>query len=273
MDQDQRRIHLIRALLDERDRQGIRPSSGSIKVPVSPEEQRSLLRALMNVRMPLPVPSEVLQIQDQYLAHRVRELGAVSPDELTVVERDHPVRSRMHLWRGDITLLATDAIMNAANSKMLGCFVPGHHCIDNAIHTFAGMQLRLACADLMSRQGRGEPSGRVKATPAFNLPSRYVLHTVGPVVQNHRPTQNDARDLRSCYSSCLTEATRLGCKSIALCCLATGIFGYPKRDAARIAIEETVAHLSSRDRAMHVVFDVFTDEDLRIYQNELNLHP
>ena len=170
MNQAERRVWLINALLDER------PDGRDVAVPAGADEQRDLLRALMNVRPPEALTTETLDVQDAYLHQRIVERGGAT-DAGTL-----PYRNHVAVWRGDITLLKADAIVNAANSQMLGCFVPGHHCIDNAIHTYAGMQLRLTCANLMCKQGHEEPTARVKVTPAFNLPSSHIFHTVGPIV-------------------------------------------------------------------------------------------
>ena len=257
MNQSERRRFLIEALLAER------PDGRSIAIPKDAEGQRALLRALMNVRPPEPVAPEVLHEQDAYLEQRLIERGgATSADALDY--HDH-----ITVWRGDITLLAADAIVNAANSQMLGCFVPGHSCIDNAIHTYAGIQLRLACAELMAEQGHEESAGRVKATPAFNLPSRLVYHTVGPIVPSHRPGPREELLLRSCYESCLAEATRAGLSTLAFCCISTGVFGYPQRKAARVAIDAVRTHLSNNDPNLKVVFNVFLKTDEAIYQELL----
>ena len=211
MNQAERREFLIRALLAERE------DGDSIAVPADTDSQRNLLRALMNVRPPEPLAPETLTIQDAYLQERLVERGgAVNVATLAY-------HGRIALWRGDITLLASDAIVNAANDQMLGCFVPGHSCIDNAIHTYAGMQLRLSCAELMRAQGHAEPTGQIKVTPAFNLPSRYVFHTVGPVVAGHNPGPREELLLRRCYESCLAQATERGLHTLAFCCISTGV--------------------------------------------------
>ena len=186
MNQSERRLFLIEALLAERS------DGKNIQVPADADSQRRLLRALMNVRPPKPLAPEVLDVQDAYLAQRLVERGGATRID-TLAFRD-----RIAVWRGDITLLAADAIVNAANDQMLGCFVPGHSCIDNAIHTYAGMQLRGACSQLMDVQGHAEPTGRVKVTPAYNLPSRYVFHTVGPIVASHNPGPREELLLRRC---------------------------------------------------------------------------
>lgn len=264
MIQDERRRLLIGALLAER------ADGGAIAVPDDADDQRTLLRALMNVRPPAPVAPEMLAVQDAYLAGRLRERGGpVDAAGLPVVDEGDPVLSRVALWRGDITLLAADAIVNAANDQMLGCFVPGHHCIDNAIHTFAGMQLRLECARLMAEQGHAEPTGQVKVTSAHNLPSRLVLHTVGPIVRGEAPGERDRALLASSYRACLREATERGLGTIALCCVSTGVFGFPQEDAARVAVETTLDHLRHDDPAIKVIFDVFLQTDQRIYQELL----
>ena len=257
MNQAERRVWLIKALLDER------PDGRSIAVPAGTSEQRDLLRALMNVRPPEALAAETLDLQDAYLQQRLLERGGVTDADTL------PYRDRVAIWRGDITLLKTDAIVNAANSQMLGCFVPGHRCIDNAIHTYAGMQLRLACANLMDEQGHEEPTARVKVTPAFNLPSSYVFLTVGPIVPSHKPGPREKLLLRRCYSSCLGEATRRGLGTLAFCCISTGVFGYPQEAAARVAIDAVRHHLDRNDPNLKVIFNVFLAPDEAIYRDLL----
>lgn len=257
MNQSERREFLIRALLTER------PDDRSIEIPTDAEGQRALLRALMNVRPAETVASDVLHVQDAYLEQRLTERGGATDAERL------PYHDRIAVWRGDITLLAADAIVNAANSQMLGCFVPGHSCIDNAIHTYAGMQLRLACANLMNEQGREEPTARVKVTPAFNLPSSYVFHTVGPIVPSHKPGPREELLLRRCYTSCLKEATRRGLGTLAFCCISTGVFGYPQEAAARVAIDAVRHHLDRNDPNLKVIFNVFLAPDEAIYRDLL----
>lgn len=262
--QNERRRTLIDALLAER------ADSANIVIPADAPGQRALLRALMNVRPPAPIADELLAVQDTYLAERLRERGgAVDATGLEPVDAADPALSRIALWRGDITLLAADAIVNAANSQMLGCFAPGHRCVDNAIHTYAGIQLRLECARIMRAQGHAEPTGQVKVTPAYNLPGKNIFHTVGPVVQGGRPTKRDRELLARCYRSCLAEATRRGLRSLAFCCISTGIFGFPQDEAAAIATNSVREHLTKHDQELKVIFDVFTDADQRIYQRLL----
>lgn len=257
MNQAERRAWLIKLLLDER------PDGHSIAIPAGAGEQRNLLRALMNVRPPEALADEALDIQDAYLQQRLLERGGAT-DAGTL-----PYRDRISVWRGDITLLKADAIVNAANSQMLGCFAPGHHCIDNAIHTYAGMQLRLTCAGLMSKQGHEAPTACVKVTPAFNLPSGCIFHTVGPIVPSHKPGPREELLLRRCYTSCLEEATHRKLNTLAFCCISTGVFGYPQEAAARVAIDAVRHHLDHNDPNLKVIFNVFLASDEAIYRSLL----
>ena len=249
MTQDERRVWLIRALMDE---QGYRNG-----IPQDVSEQKRLLRGLFNVRPPMEASAEFLAVQDAYLREATREKGVTRLSDLT------PVQNGLYLWRGDITTLAVDAIVNAANSALLGCFSPNHACIDNAIHTYAGVQLRLACYELMQAQGHEEPTGAAKITPGFCLPAKHVLHTVGPIVSG-RLTEQHCHELASCYESCLALAEENGIGSVAFCCISTGVFGFPQDAAARIAVETVKAY---RKRCpIDVVFNVFKEADLRLYQ-------
>lgn len=257
MNQAERRIWLIDALLNER------PDGRGVAVPAGASEQRDLLRTLMNVRPPEALAAEVLNVQDAYLQQWLVERGGAAD------ARTLPYCNRIAVWRGDITLLKADAIVNAANSQMLGCFVPGHHCIDNAIHAYAGMQLRLICAGLMCKQGHEEPIARVKVTPAFNLPSSHIFHTVGPIVPSHKPGPREELLLRRCYTSCLEEATRRKLDTLAFCCISTGVFGYPQEAAARVAIDAVRHHLDHNDPNLKVIFNVFLASDESIYRNLL----
>lgn len=183
-----------------------------------------------------------------------------------------PLNEHVLLWRGDITTLAVGAIVNAANSQMLGCWVPGHHCIDNAIHTYSGVQLRAECARLMEEQGAEEPTGMAKITPAYNLPCKRVIHTVGSIA-NGNPTNLHRAQLASCYTNCLGLAASEGLASIAFCCISTGVFGFPQREAAQIAVRTATEWLGSHDSEMRVVFNVFSKTDERIYRELLGLQP
>lgn len=252
MDQAERRTYLIKALLRER------PSCRRQEIPRQVERQKVLLRGLMNVRAPRAVSDEFLQVQDAYLQHELAEAGITRVDELT------PVSGDLYLWQGDITRLECGAIVNAANSGLTGCYIPNHACIDNCIHTYAGVQLRLACAELMQRQGHEEPTGQAKITPAYNLPCRYVLHTVGPIVSGD-VTAEDERLLASCYRSCLALAEENGVESLAFCCISTGIFHFPNRRAAEIAVQTVRQYKAASGSRMKVIFNVFKDHDREIY--------
>jgi len=263
MTQDERRQWLISYLLAER------PDLVDVRIPADEESQRDLLRALMNVRPPEPVEDEFLGVQDAYLKERLVERGVTRLEDLDPVPSESDAGAALYLWRGDITTLAVDAIVNAANSRMLGCFVPGHHCIDNAIHTFAGVQLRRACAELMWAQGHEEPTGSAKITLGYNLPAKYVVHTVGPIVYGPRPTAQDELALRSSYRNCLDAAYAEGCESIAFCCISTGVFHYPNELAARAAVDEVRTWLDRTGASMKVVFNVFLQKDEQIYRELL----
>ena len=253
MDQNQRRRYLLDQLLAEQ------PRYSEIPVPDGEQPQKDLLRSLMNVRLPAPISEEFLRIQDEYLQQAFAEKGVTDLADLT------PVSGDLYLWQGDITLLKVDAIVNAANSGMLGCFHPLHNCIDNCIHTYAGIQLRAHCARLMEAQGEDEPTGQAKITPAYNLPSKYVLHTVGPIVQG--PLKDlHRRQLASCYRSCLALAAESHCESVAFCCISTGVFGFPQNEAAQIAVDTVRTWKTQTGSPMKVVFNVFKDEDLHLYQ-------
>ena len=253
MTQTERRRYLIQALLEER------PEYADIQIPPDVPEQKRLLRSLFNVRMPRPISEDFLKMQDAYLQEEIRRKGITGLDSL------HPVREGIYLWQGDITTLRCDAIVNAANSGMLGCFVPCHGCIDNAIHTFAGVQLRLACARIMDGQGRQEETGGAKLTSAFNLPCRYILHTVGPIVSG-RLTQRDCDLLASCYRSCLELAEENHIKSVAFCCISTGEFHFPNQQAAEIAVNTVMEFKEKTPSNMEVIFNVFKDMDAAIYR-------
>ena len=252
MTQAERRRFLIDALLAER------PSCRKQDVPNDAQRQKILLRALMNVRPPKPVSPEFLTVQDAYLRQALAEDGITRAEDLTPVDGD------LYLWQGDMTRLACGAIVNAANSGMTGCYVPNHACIDNCIHTFAGVQLRLDCAELMARQGHEEPTGQAKITRAYNLPCGYVLHTVGPIVTG-RVTPEDERLLASCYRACLELAEAHGVKSVAFCCLSTGVFHFPNDRAAQIAVRTVRQYKAETDSEMKVIFNVFKDLDRELY--------
>ena len=252
MTQQERRIYLIGELLKEQ------PKYRDIEIPQNEQEQKRLLRSLMNVRPPMPIGEDFLSVQDAYLQEETARRGVTDIADLT------PVEPGIYLWQGDITTLKCGAVVNAANSGMTGCYAPCHGCIDNAIHTFAGVQLRQKCAEIMARQGHGEPTGQAKITPAYNLPCEYVLHTVGPIIYG-RVTQSDRELLASCYRSCLKLAQENGIKSVAFCCISTGEFHFPNEEAAKIAVD-TVRQYK---RDTEVIFNVFKNVDNQIYRELL----
>jgi O-acetyl-ADP-ribose deacetylase (regulator of RNase III) len=253
MDHDEKRLYLIKYLLAEQ------PGYKNMEIPKDTEEQKRLLRSLFNVRMPGDISPEFLKVQDEYLKEAIREKGITDAADLD------PSEPGIYLWQGDITTLRCDAIVNAANSGLTGCYRPCHNCIDNCIHTYAGVQLRNACARIMDEQGFEEMPGQAKITPAFNLPCKYVIHTVGPIVQG-APTAAEDRLLESCYSSCLKLAEENGVKSLAFCCISTGVFGFPKDRAAKIAVRTVREYKEHANSAMEVIFNVFTDSDSQIYR-------
>lgn len=228
-------------------------------------EQRRLLRALMNVRPPRPLSEDFLALQDELLSAEREARGVVDVMALPSVASD----ARIALWQGDITRLAADAIVNAANAALLGCFIPCHRCIDNAIHSAAGLQLRAACAALMEEQGHPEETGTAQITEGYNLPARHVIHTVGPIVSGALTDRHRAQ-LASCYRSCLSLAAERGLRSIAFCCISTGEFHFPRAAAAEIAVREVRDFLTRDTSIERVVFNVFKDEDRNIYERLLS---
>lgn len=255
MTQEEKREYLIQELLSEF------PQYRNMKMPDGEEEQKGLLRSLMNIRPPRPAKKEFLKIQDEYLQEEAIKKGITNSALLPPAPLDY----RLVLWRGDITTLKIDAIVNAANSALRGCFVPCHSCIDNIIHTYAGVQLRLDCDTIMNEQGYDEPTGQAKITSAYNLPSRHVIHTVGPIVSGHL-TGKHCRQLADCYRSCLALAVDNGLKSIAFCCISTGEFHFPRQKAAEIAVKTVREYLQEDTSMERVVFNVFKQEDYDIYR-------
>lgn len=249
---------LVRMLEEERD--------ASASQLVQTDDPWLQFRALVNVRPPWPAPDGFLALQDELLQGMIAEAGVHGAGDATT----SPLDPRLRLWRGDITTLSADAIVNAANSQMLGCWAPLHYCIDNAIHTFAGVQLRIECARIMEQQGHKEPTGCAKVTPAYNLPAKRVIHTVGPIANGH-PTDLHREQLASCYTSCLDAAAAEGLRSIAFCCISTGVFGFPQHEAAAIAVRTVREWLDARDSGITVVFNVFGEQDERIYRELLGL--
>lgn len=257
MTQRERRIYLIRALLREN------PQYRRIAIPKGEKEQKQLLRALFNVRLPGTASQEFLEIQDEYLRSENKAKGIVDYKSLT------PIQDGIYLWQGDITRLNCGAIVNAANSALLGCFHPNHTCIDNCIHTYAGIQLRRDCAQIMERQGHKEETGKAKITLAYNLPSEFVIHTVGPIVSGLL-TREHEQLLASCYRSCLELAEENGIQSIASCCISTGVFHFPNQRAAEIAVQTVQDFKQERGSHIEVIFNVFQDTDYEIYQKLLS---
>ena len=256
MDQNTRRHFLINRLLQENS------EYADVKVPDDDNGQRQLLRALCNVRLPGKIGDDFLEVQDEYLKEETLRKGITSLADLT------PVQDGLYIWQGDITTLKCDAIVNAANSGMTGCYNPCHGCIDNCIHTYAGIQLRNACADIMKEQGHEEPTGRAKITSAFNLPCKYVLHTVGPIISGPL-TDKDRMQLASCYRECLKLADENGVGSIAFCCISTGVFHFPNDEAARIAVDTVKQYRNETGSKIEVIFNVWKDIDNRIYHELL----
>lgn len=256
MSQTENRKYLIQKLLGEQ------PLYKGTHIPAEEGAQKRLLRALFNVRAPKPVNGEFLRIQDEYLQEELRRKG------ITDVEDLQPIAPDIYLWQGDITTLKCDAIVNAANAQMLGCFCPNHGCIDNAIHTFAGVQLRSECAALMAAKGGEEQTGQAMITKAYNLPCKYILHTVGPIVYGSLTPKHEGQ-LASCYRSCLELAEEKGLQSIAFCCISTGEFHFPNDRAAEIAIQTVNAFKAASKSKIKVIFNVFKDYDREIYEQYL----
>ncbi len=257
-DSENKRLEwLCRYLLDEN------PRYRQMPVPDTLQERRDLFRALMNVRPPMPASEAFLRLQDEQLQAQLAEKG--------VVEILRFAQNGIVEWQGDITRLKVDAIVNAANSQMLGCFVPLHRCIDNAIHSAAGVQLRLACEEMM--HGAEEPTGSARITPGFNLPAKYVIHTVGPIVTTPLPLRQQEVQLASCYTSCLDLAHKYGLASIAFCCISTGEFRFPNDRACIIAVSTVRSWMASNPessvKTVIVIFNTFKDIDHELYQNAL----
>ncbi|MGN1272147.1 MAG: protein-ADP-ribose hydrolase [Lactobacillus sp.] len=253
MDQEQRRVYLIKKLLAEK------PEYREIEIPEHEKMQKMLLRALFNVREPKRMDLKFKIIQDQYLRIENFNKGVVKCDTF---------KPGISIWQGDITRLGVDAIVNAANSGMTGCYQPNHACIDNAIHTYAGIELRNKCDELMQKQGHLEETGKAKITPAYNLPSKYVIHTVGPIVQGD-VTELEKEQLRDSYLNCLKIADENKVKSIAFPCISTGVFSFPNELAAEIAVKTVQEFLQKKSNVQKVIFNVFKEQDRRIYESLL----
>ena len=231
----------------------------SYAIPADLKGKQQMLRGLMNLRYPIAMNADFLTLQDKELQMQRKEKGEVSVGDIS---KDG---APLILWQGDITRLRVDAIVNAANSQMLGCFQPLHSCIDNAIHSAAGIQLRDICNRMMMKQGHPETTGKAKITAGFNLPARYVIHTVGPISPDGEPTREQCAQLASCYHECLQLAERNGLESIAFCCISTGVFRFPNQLAAEIAVREVKSFMNQAKYIRHVIFNVFKDQDRDIY--------
>jgi O-acetyl-ADP-ribose deacetylase (regulator of RNase III) len=258
MNQAQRIDFLLEYLIEEL------PAQSAPGIPNNYKDKRRLFRALVNIRAPHPISEDFLSVQDAFLKEEAWQKGIIALESIPPCGQD----DRLALWQGDITRLAVDAIVNAANSEMLGCFVPGHHCIDNAIHTAAGVQLRETCHAIMALQGRPEEPGLAKVTQGYNLPARHIIHTVGPQAEG-RPTARQKAQLAECYKACMDAAVANGIRSLALCCISTGVFAFPKELAAQIATHTVRRCLEKGKCIERVIFVVFTDEDRAIYASLL----
>lgn len=256
MNQSENRQFLIRELLKENS------EYKNIEIPTGAEEQKQLLRGLMNIRRPKMISPAFLAVQDRYLQEETAEKG------ITDVQKLPEIKKGICVWQGDITSLKCDAIVNAANSGMTGCYVPNHRCIDNCIHSYAGIQLRLECAELMRKQGYEEPTGTAKITKGYNLPCKYVIHTVGPIIYG-RVKKSDEKLLADCYRSCLELAAQNELESIAFCCISTGEFHFPNERAAEIAVQTVEEFMQKESSITKVVFNVFKDIDKKIYEKLL----
>ena len=250
----------------------------NLETPGDTEGKKRILRSLMNIRMPKMMSASVLRVQDEYLQSRIRENGIVSLNEIPTIAENgsrHALADKLSIWQGDITRLAVDAIVNAANSQMLGCFVPMHTCIDNCIHTFAGIQLRAEC-DRQMKKLRAEygpdyeqPTAIPMLTDGYNLPAKKVVHIVGPIVEG-RLTKDQEQDLADCYRNTLDLCLENGLKSVAFCCISTGVFHFPNKRAAEIAVKTVTDWMRERPAALErVIFNVFKDEDKAYYEAEL----
>ena len=259
MTQEEKRIYLIKYLLKENNKYN------DVIIPSDATEQKNLLRGLFNVRLPAPIDDEFLKIQDEYLKEEILSKGIVDIKNLS------KVLDGIFLWKGDITTLKCDAIVNAANSGLTGCYIPGHNCIDNAIHTYAGIELRNECNDIILKKGHEEETGKAEITSAYNLPCRYVIHTVGPIVSGKLTKENE-EDLESCYISCLKLATEYKLENVAFCCISTGVFGFPNEKAAEIAIDTVKKYRKDIDSKIEVIFNVFKQYDYEIYERLLRRH-
>ncbi len=259
MNQEEKRLYLIEYLLRERNK------CNNIQIPNDEPEQKQLLRSLFNIRLPSPISDGFLNVQDEYLKEATKLKGITDIKDLKQIEEG------INLWQGDITTLKCDAIVNAANSGLTGCYIPCHNCIDNIIHTYAGIQLRNKCYEIILKQGCEEETGNAKITSAYNLPSKFIIHTVGTIVNGNVTTENE-KELKSCYISCLKKAYENKLDNIAFCCISTGVFGFPCELAAEIAINAVREYRNETNAKFEVIFNVFKECDYEIYKKLLGRH-
>lgn len=271
--QEERLDYLLRAFKEDSWRYR------DLEVGEGYEDRRMALRSLMNIRMPGEMKEDVLRVQDEFLSEEAKEKGVVTAGEIPTVREQYgcgePYAEKLSLWQGDITRLSVDAIVNAANSQMLGCFVPCHRCIDNAIHSAAGIRLREECSQYMRRRKMQygsryeEPTGRAVLTKGYGLPAKHVIHTVGPIV-GYCLTDALKKDLENCYRNVLECCVENGIRTVAFCCISTGEFRFPNDEAARIATGTVLRFMEEHGQEFdRVVFNVFKDVDREIYEREL----
>ena len=250
------------------------------EIPEDYDNRKKTLRGFMNMRMPKPVSEEVLHIWDEFLQEEVKERGIVELRDIPTIKRKygsiHPFGEKLSVWKGDITRLKVGAIVNAANSQLLGCFIPCHNCIDHVIHSASGIQLREECYSIMQKkraelgEDYEEPVGTAVLTKGYNLPADYVIHTVGPIVENKLNSEL-CEQLQSCYENVLKCAVENGIRSVAFCCISTGEFCFPNEMAANIAVETVSEFLEENsDKFDRIIFNVFKEIDLELYKNRLN---
>ena len=256
MTKSEKLLTLINYLLNENE------EYSNIQIPDSEDARFKLYRSLVNVRMPAPVSEEYLKLESEFLKAETESKGVVCPESLSFD------KNGLCIFQGDITTIACGAIVNAANSQLLGCFYPCHSCIDNCIHTYSGVRLRLKCNEIMKLQNTPEETGKAKITPAYNLPCKYVIHTVGPII-NSALTNSDRLLLASCYKECLKLADAYSVKTIAFCCISTGEFHFPNEEAAQIAVKTVLGYKEKSNSDIKVIFNVFKDKDRIIYESLL----
>lgn len=248
-----------------------------LEVRDSYDDKRMALRSLMNIRMPKSMADDIIKVQNEFLTEEAREKGIVTLADIPALSEQSKYNikyaDKISIWQGDITRLSVDAIVNAANSQMLGCFVPCHRCIDNAIHSGAGIELRQECSHYMNRKkmmlgpAYEEPTGKAMLTKGYNLPAKYVIHTVGPVV-GYKLTDSLRKDLENCYENVLKCCVENEIRTVAFCCISTGEFHFPNDEAAKIAVKTVTEFLSKHKQSFdRIIFNVFKDEDREIYES------